>query len=76
GATNVAIGGVDQSMSLVVFGLSTVTVALGLRWWHYAHRPSPVQVASEPPAKVPMRSLPERSSRPPLPDLSRSRGSH
>jgi hypothetical protein len=71
GAMNVAIGGIDQSTSLVIFGLSTVTIALALRWWHLSQRPESVKVTpADPPARVPIRALPPRSSRPSLPDLS------
>lgn len=70
GAMNVAIGGIDQSTSLVIFGLSTVTIALALRWWHLSHRPAPMKVSTESSRRAPMRALPERSSRPSLPTLS------
>jgi hypothetical protein len=63
GAANVAIGGIDQSSSLVIAGLSTVTVAIGLRWWHYAHRPVQPPIEAE---TNPVRSLPQRASRPPI----------
>lgn len=68
GAMNVAIGGIDQSTSLVIFGLSTVSIALALRWWHLSHRPAPVKpTSSDTPVRVPIAALPPRPS---LPDLS------
>lgn len=66
GAVNVAIGSIDQSSSLVFFGLGTVAIALLLRWWQGQQRPAPKVV--EPP-RAP-RALPPYASRPSLPDLS------
>jgi len=72
GAMNVAIGGIDQSTSLVIFGLSAVTIALILRWWSLSQRPAPSRVTpSDRPARVPVRALPEQSSARSLPDLPR-----
>ncbi len=70
GAMNVAIGGIDQSTSLVISGLSTVTIALALRWWHLSQRPTPVKVPPSEATTRSLRALPPRSSRPSLPDLS------
>lgn len=68
GAMNVAIGGFDQSPSLVVFGLGTVALAMLFRWWALSHRPAPVRVSPDQFPRA-VRALPERSSRPSLPDL-------
>ncbi|MBW4440186.1 MAG: hypothetical protein KME10_02900 [Plectolyngbya sp. WJT66-NPBG17] len=74
GAMNVAIGGIDQNTSLVIFGLSTVAIALAVRWWSLSHRPAPVRVTpADRPTRVPVRALPERSSARSLPDLSMPR---
>lgn len=69
GAVDVAIGGIDQSSSLVFFGLSLVSVALALRWWQSFHRKPSVKV-SAPPERVPVHILPPQSSRPTLPNLT------
>jgi hypothetical protein len=67
GAVNVAIGGIDQSSSLVFFGLSVVSVALALRWWHHFHRKPSVKLSTAP-ERVPVHALPP--SPPSLPNLS------
>lgn len=71
GAMNVAIGGFDQSSSLVMVGLSTVALAILFRWWSLSQRPAPIRVtpSDDRPTRMPVRALPERSSRPSLPDL-------
>lgn len=73
GAMNVTIGGFDQSTSLVMIGLSTVAIAMLFRWWSLSQRPAPVRVTpADRPNPRPIRALPERSSRPSLPDLRNS----
>ncbi|MBE9009550.1 hypothetical protein IQ250_04955 [Pseudanabaenaceae cyanobacterium LEGE 13415] len=72
GAMNVAIGGFDQSTSLVMFGLGTVAIAMLFRWWALSQRPAPVRVSPDEPPRMPVRALPEHSSRPSLPDLRKS----
>ncbi|MGG6264609.1 hypothetical protein ACQ4M3_15305 [Leptolyngbya sp. AN03gr2] len=69
GAMNVAIGGFDQSTPLVMFGLGTVALSILFRWWALSQRPAPVRVSPEPSPRMPVRALPERSSRPSLPEL-------
>ncbi|MBD1846375.1 hypothetical protein H6F89_23720 [Cyanobacteria bacterium FACHB-63] len=71
GMMNVAIGGIDQRTSLIVFGFSTVTIALILRWWSLSRRPEPVRVTPSRPGQVPVRALPETSSARSLPPLSK-----
>jgi hypothetical protein len=66
GAADVAIGGIDQSSSLVFFGLCVVTAALGLRWWQFQRRAP----ATTPEERVAIHALPPQSSRPSLPALS------
>jgi hypothetical protein len=66
GAADVAIGGIDQSSSLVFFGLCVVTAALGLRWWQFQRR-NPSTAQEE---RVAIHALPPQSSRPSLPALS------
>ncbi|MEP0918376.1 hypothetical protein NC981_16220 [Leptolyngbya sp. DQ-M1] len=71
GMMNVAIGGIDHSTSLAVFGFSTVTIALILRWWSLSRRPEPIRVTpSARSGQVPVRALPETSSARSLPPLS------
>lgn len=65
GAVDVAIGGIDQSSSLVFFGLCVVAAALGLRWWQF-YRRSPETIREQ---RV-VYALPPQSSRPSLPTLS------
>lgn len=68
GAVDVAIGGIDGSVSLVAFGLSAVGVALALRWWQLQRRPSrqPERSATYtlPPASsgssLPMLTMPKK----------------
>ncbi|MBC7825976.1 MAG: hypothetical protein H7126_19320 [Candidatus Parcubacteria bacterium] len=64
GAVDVAIGGIDGSTSLVVFGLSSVGVAIALRLWQSQKRTPDVQ------ERVAIHALPPSSSRPSLPMLS------
>jgi len=64
GAVDVAIGGIDGSISLVVFGLSAVGVAIALRLWQSQKRTPDVQ------ERVAIHALPPSSSRPSLPMLS------
>lgn len=66
GAADVAIGGIDQSSSLVFFGLCVVTAALGLRWWQFQRR----NPSTTPEERVAIHALPPQSSRPSLPALS------
>lgn len=73
GATNVAIGGIDQSAPLVYFGLGTVAVALAFRAWQALQRPRSTEIFEDVPERVPVRALPPQSSRPSLPDLSAKR---
>jgi hypothetical protein len=67
GAADVAIGGIDQSSSLVFFGLCVVTAALGLRWWQFQRRALSTTQQEE---RVAIHALPPQSSRPSLPALS------
>ncbi|MBA3924193.1 MAG: hypothetical protein H0X31_21835 [Nostocaceae cyanobacterium] len=61
GVVEAVIGGFDDSWSLLVFGIGTVSVAFALRWWFIQQRrPLP----EEP---VVQRFLPERSSSPAAP---------
>lgn len=64
GAVDVAIGGIDGSTSLVVFGLSAVGVAIALRLWQSQKRTPDV------PERRAIHALPPSSSRPSLPMLS------
>ena len=64
GAVDVAIGGIDGSTSLVVFGLSAVGVAIALRLWQSQKRSPDVQ------ERRAIHALPPASSRPSLPMLS------
>jgi len=64
GAVEAVIGGVDESWSLLGFGLSTVVVAIVLRW---------VQIQRSAPdlnEQPPKYFLPAQSERPALPLLS------
>lgn len=67
GSVDVAIGGIDGSTPLVIFGLSAVGVALALRWWQ-SQRRSP-----EPPQRDAVYALPPASSRSALPTLKMSK---
>lgn len=64
GAVDVAIGGVDQSWSLLTFGLGAVGVAVALRWSHSQRQPQ------EEPEKIAVHALPPASNRNRLPTLS------
>ncbi|NDJ16197.1 hypothetical protein GS601_02650 [Myxacorys almedinensis A] len=69
GAVDVAIGSLDQSSSLVFFGLCVVSAALGLRLWQFYRRPTTNrgEMRDE---RVALSALPPQSSRPSLPTLS------
>ncbi len=64
GAVDATIGGLGDRWDLFAFGLSTVGVAIALRWWQL-QRPQP-----EPPQQAPEYYLPPSSSRPQLPLLT------
>lgn len=67
GSVDAVIGGIDNHWSLLLFGLGTIGVAIALRFWK--SQQSQIEV----PVRAPIHSLPERSSRPPMPMLSSSR---
>jgi hypothetical protein len=67
GSVDVAIGGIDSSTSLVIFGLSAVGIALALRWWQLQHR------SPEPSQRGAVYALPPASSRSALPTLTMSK---
>ncbi|MGV0027415.1 hypothetical protein [Phormidesmis priestleyi] len=67
GSVDVAIGGIDSSTSLVIFGLSAVGMALALRWWQSQRR------SSEPSQQSAIYALPPASSRSALPPLTMSK---
>lgn len=69
GAVDVAIGGIDGSTSLVVFGLSAVGVAIALRLWQSQKRTPDMQ------ERRAIHALPPASSRPSLPMLSMNKKS-
>ncbi len=69
GAVDVAIGGIDGSTSLVMFGLSAVGVAIALRLWQSQKRTPDVQ------ERRAIHALPPASSRPSLPMLSMTKKS-
>jgi len=67
GSVDVAIGGIDSSTSLVIFGLSAVGIALALRWWQLQRR------SPEPSTPGAIYALPPASSRSALPPLTMSK---
>lgn len=64
GAVDAVIGGVDQHVSLLTFGLGTVGLAIAWRWWQIQ------QSEIEPPQQTAKYYLPPQSSRPAMPVLS------
>lgn len=68
GVVDIAIGGIDESWSLMTLGLGTVGVAIAFRWWQMQQR-----IPLESTDRVPTHYLPPRSSRPQLPMLSVSK---
>lgn len=67
GVVDALIGSFDERGSLLAFGLSTMIVAVAMRWWLVQRS----QV--EEPERVAEHYLPPASSRPALPVLSPSR---
>lgn len=63
GAVDAAIGGIDGHWGLLALGLGTASTAAILRWWLMLPR------TIEPIDSPPIRYLPDRSSRPSLPNL-------
>lgn len=67
GAVDAVIGGLDDRWSLFTFGLVTVGIAIGLRWWLLQQRrPSPTEETTP-------RYLPPSSSHQALPVLKVSK---
>lgn len=66
GLVDLAIGGLDRSTSLSIFGVSILGMAIALRWWQMQN----VATKSEP--QRPQYILPDRSSQSPLPALKPS----
>jgi hypothetical protein len=64
GSIDAVIGGIDESWSLLGFGLSLVGVAIALRWWQIQRS------QDEPTQQPPKYFLPPQSSRPALPILN------
>ncbi|MBV8887949.1 MAG: hypothetical protein JO235_28675 [Chroococcidiopsidaceae cyanobacterium CP_BM_RX_35] len=64
GIVDAAIGGLDNHWSLLAFGLGTVGLAIGLRWWIVNQRHTP------PNKPIVQHYLPPSSSRPSLPTLT------
>ncbi|AFZ32897.1 hypothetical protein ABN584_09660 [Gloeocapsa sp. BRSZ] len=56
GAVDAVIGGLGDRWSLFAFGLVTVGIAIGLRWWLLQQRPYPTESVNTP------RYLPPSSS--------------
>ena len=67
GSVDAVIGGVDQSWSLLSFGIATVGIAIALRWWHQQQGETPVT------EKQPKYFLTSSSSSPALPVLSENK---
>ncbi len=67
GAVDAVIGGVDQSWSLLTFGVAMVGIAIALRWWQQQ------QHEVEPQPQKAQRYLPAPSPRTALPTLSASK---
>lgn len=68
GAVDAVLGGVNESWSLLTFGLSTVGVAIAIRWWQ-----SQRQEEVEPVHQTAKHYLPPSPSRVALPRLSASK---
>jgi hypothetical protein len=66
GLVDLAIGGIDQNLSLSGFGVSLLGIALALRWW----QTQKVREQSE--SERAQYILPDRSSQSPLPMLKPS----
>lgn len=66
GIVDAAIGGLGYHWSLLAFGLGTVGLAIGLRWWIVSQRPRPAEPVAQ-------HYLPPSSSRPTLPTLTSAR---
>ncbi|MFE4105002.1 hypothetical protein [Almyronema epifaneia] len=67
GLVDAVLGGVESSGSLLIFGLVASGGALAFYGWRRQRRP--VLLVEQPP----LRALPDRSSRPPLPLLGLAR---
>ncbi|KGF72272.1 hypothetical protein DO97_11015 [Neosynechococcus sphagnicola sy1] len=67
GVVDTVIGGLGDHGSLAGFGMGTMVVALGLRWWQFQRRPD------EQPEATVTHYLPPYASRPQLPPLSMSK---
>jgi hypothetical protein len=65
GAVDAVMGGVGDRVSLLVVGLLIVGTGIGVRWWKFRERPV-APLGQDP---VPVRYLPDRTSRPSLPML-------
>ncbi|NJL85666.1 MAG: hypothetical protein HC886_06315 [Leptolyngbyaceae cyanobacterium SM1_1_3] len=66
GLVDALLGGLESSGSLLIFGLAASGSALAFHWWRSQRQPS--LFAERPP----VRYLPDRSDRPPLPMLGLS----
>jgi len=64
GAVDAVIGGADESLSLLTFGLGTVGVAIAWRWWQLQRQQAEI------PDPTPKYMLPPQSSRQALPLLT------
>lgn len=62
GAVDVVIGGVGEHWSLLTFGVTTVALAIALRWWQ--------QRSQDEPDPQPVKYLPPASSQTALPTLN------
>ncbi|NEQ30407.1 MAG: hypothetical protein F6K04_05320 [Leptolyngbya sp. SIO4C5] len=66
GLVDAVLGGLESSGSLLIFGLAASGGALAWHWWRSQRRPVRFTERS------PVRYLPDRSARPPLPMLGLS----
>ncbi|MBV9390121.1 MAG: hypothetical protein JOZ78_27160 [Chroococcidiopsidaceae cyanobacterium CP_BM_ER_R8_30] len=64
GIVDAAIGGLDDHWSLLAFGLGTIGLAIGLRWWIVSQR------HINPDRSIVQHYLPPSPSRPTLPTLT------
>ncbi len=67
GAVDALIGGLGERGSLLAFGLTSMAIAIALRWWQHQ------QFQQEIPERVPEHYLPPSSSRAALPMLMPSK---
>lgn len=67
GTVDIALGGLSEHWSLLAFGLGAIGLTLALRW-RLGQHPGLAEVRQKP-----VLLLPEQSSRPSLPNLSRAR---